>query len=146
MRTDSARKLGLCLLATVLAGCGGRYGQLKGKVTLNGGPVAGADLAFKSATKAEHEFFGVSGEDGVYQVSYRTFSGLPTGRYGVTVTRHALGDGAPLPAGEEGDAAKSEGRTVKELYLFEAEIAAGDNDVSFELSRGKRPDEQGETK
>ena len=146
MRMDRARKLGLCLLAAILAGCGGRLGQVKGKVTLDGRPVAGADLFFKSTTKPECEFFGVSGEDGVYQVSYRTFGGLPGGRYDVTVTRHVLGDGAPLPAGEEGDAAKSEGRALKQIYLFEADVAAGDNEVSFELSRGKRPDEGADTK
>jgi len=143
MRTCSGL-LAPCLLAGLLAGCGGRLGQVKGMVTLAGRPVADAELFFKSKAKSDQEYFGVSGADGAYQVSYRMSTGMPAGAYEVRVTRYVLGDGSPLPTGEEGDAIRSEGRAFKEIYHFETEINTGDNEAPFELNLGKRK-EDGDT-
>ncbi len=125
------------ILLTSLAGCSKPVGQVTGKVTLKGEPVAGADVMFQSVAEANDQFFGNSGEGGAYAVSYREYKGLPVGSYRVVVTRFTQTDGKSLPGGEQGRVLKTTGNVAKKAYQFEKEIAAGDNTLDFELTQGK---------
>jgi curved DNA-binding protein CbpA len=111
-------------------------GQPSGRILLNGQPIAGAEMRFVPADDPDQLFIGVSGADGLYQVSYRTFSGLPVGRYSVAVTRYELPGGKALNPDEENDALKSDAKAV--TYAFEQEIARGGNAIDFELAQAKK--------
>lgn len=131
--------LGLLLVGgVVLAGCGTPVGRVTGKVTHKDQPVAGAELVFQSEAKKDEQFFGNAGDDGTYQVSYRTYNGLPVGRYQVTVRHYTLPNGKPLPPGEAGAALKSDEKAVERVYVFTKEIVTGTNAVDFELTKGKK--------
>lgn len=121
-----------------LSGCGSSVGKATGRITLGGKPVAGAEIVFTSAANENQEFFGLAGDDGNYQVSYRELRGLPVGHYRVTVSRYTLPNGKPLPEGEAGEVLKSDGRAAKQTYVFEKDIGAGSNTVDFELNEGKK--------
>jgi len=117
-------------------GCGAPVGQPTGKVTFKGTPVAEAEIKFVSLENPDHEFFGTSQDDGTYTVSYREMKGLPTGKYTVTIVRTTLRNNKPIPAGEEGQAARDSDRAVKKAYQFEKDIVEGSSAIDFELSQG----------
>lgn len=120
-----------------LSGCGSPSGEVAGTITHNQKPVAGAELMFESITNPQEQFFGASGDDGAYRVTYRGKKGMPLGRYKVTVTRYTVARGAALPTGEEGAIHKSAGTAIKTCFTFDADIAVGKNNVDFELTSGK---------
>jgi hypothetical protein len=130
----------LALLGVLLAllGCGTPTGRPAGKITLRDRPVAGADLVFEFEQNPDERYFGLSDTTGAYHVSYGTKAGLPVGRYKVIIVHQTLPGGKPLPAGEEGDTLKSEGRTIQLSYRFEKDIQAGANAIDFELSQGMK--------
>lgn len=133
------RGLGCLLLASGLvwlAGCGTPTGQVTGTVTWKQKPVAGAELVFEAVNKPEDQFFGLAADNGVYQVSYRTYKGLPIGRYKITVTRYSLPDGRPVPEGEKGAVLKSQDKLVKSVFTFEKDIGSGANQIDLELTAG----------
>lgn len=127
-----------CAALFLLAGCGVPVGQPTGKVTWKGQPASGADLTFQSETDPALQFFGRSGDDGGYQVSYRTYKGVPVGRYKVTVAWHFLPGGKPLPGGEAGAVLRNSGKALKQGFVFEADVPAGASTHHFELSRAKQ--------
>ena len=128
---------GLILVALV-PGCGPSVGQVQGKITFKQQPVTSAELLFLSEANPDQQFSGIARPDGTYQVSYRTFKGLPVGRYSITITRHVLPGGKALPEGEKGAVLKQSGQALKETYVFEKDIAAGANTLDFELQAGKK--------
>lgn len=122
------------------AGCGASVGTVGGKVTLKTKPVTTGEVVFRSKVEGVDAFFGEITADGTYHVSYRTKAGLPTGKYEVAITHYTQLNGKPLPDGEKGVVLRNEGRVRKNLYVFEKDIAAGKNEIDFELSQGeKRP-------
>ncbi len=121
-----------------LSGCGAPVGQVKGHVTLKKQPMPGAELAFHSVAKAEDQFFGGAGADGVYHVSYRGNRGLPVGDYQVTVSWYTLPNGKPLPPGEDGQAIKNADGAVKHSAEFQKQVSSGANVIDFELTEGKK--------
>lgn len=125
---------GLCWLS----GCGASpTGQVTGTVILYQKPVAGAELVFEAVDNPHEQYFGASGDDGQYRVSYRTKKGLPVGTYKVTVTRYSLPEGRPFPTGEEGAVLRSQGVGIKKSFAFETPIVAGPNTVDFVLTSGQ---------
>lgn len=135
------RSLGCLLLASGLvwlSGCGTPTGQVTGTVTWKQKPVAGAELVFEAVNKPDDQFFGLAADNGVYQVSYRTYKGLPIGRYKVTVTRYSMPDGRPVPEGEKGAVLKSQDKVVTSLFTFEKEIVSGSNQIDLELTAGAK--------
>jgi hypothetical protein len=129
---------GLLLGMFCCVGCGEPVGQVTGLVTWKKQPVVGAELVFQSSSKPEETFSGNSGEGGKYQISYRTHKGLPVGAYKITITRYTAPGGKDLPAGEQGDVLKSQGKAVRQAFAFEKTITAGANAIDFELSEGKK--------
>jgi len=138
MRYVIDRRVFPWLACCLLAGCGSAAGQVSGKITFKSQPVPDARIAFKSLAEADHEFFGVSNENGEYQVSYRTFKGLPAGRYTVTINRHVLRGGKSIPTGEKGISLIDAGKTIQQAFTFEKDIVAGANTLDFELSTGTK--------
>jgi hypothetical protein len=120
---------------TLFAG-GPPTGRPSGRVLLDGKPVVGCDMRFVPADDPDQAFIGISGGGGDYQVSYRTFNGLPVGRYQVTITRYETADGKELDYGEESEAQTSDAKAVS--YSFETDIARGSNAVDFELKQGQK--------
>lgn len=135
---DVVRRTVLCGLLVALGGCGGAVGQPTGKIVWNGQPVAGAELMFESDRDAALQFFGRSGDDGVYQLSYRTFKGVPVGHYKVTVTGTFLPGGKPLPTGEAGVALRSSGKAARRAFLFERDVAAGSSTIDLDLGKAAK--------
>lgn len=130
--------VGLLCLALGIIGCGTPVGQVTGKVTHHGSPVAEAQLVFRSTAKSDDQFFGLSDQNGTYHVSYRTYQGLPVGDYEVTVTWHTLPGGKPLPPGETGRVLKETGKAVKHEVVFQKQISRGTNAIDLELNDGKK--------
>jgi hypothetical protein len=114
-------------------------GQLSGKLTLNGQTVVGAEMRLESTSNPDHLFAGITGNEGLFQLSYRTFTGLPVGRYKITFTHQTLVGGKPLePAEGEEEAVASEEELVTTSYIFEQDIVSGSNQIDFELSQGQK--------
>ncbi len=124
--------------AAWLSGCGVPTGQVTGTVTWNQKPVPGAELIFESTADPKEQFFGRGDDQGKYHVGYRTLTGLPVGRYKVTITHFTLPDGKPLPGGEKGNILRNEGKAVPLVFTFEEEISQGRATLDFDLSRGKK--------
>lgn len=124
---------GLC----VLPGCGSPTGEVAGSITDNQKPVGGAELMFELVSNPDEQYFGASGDDGGYRVTYRGKKGMPLGRYKVIVTRYTVGKGTALPGGEEGAIRKSAGGVTKTCFTFDADIAVSKNTIDFELTSGK---------
>lgn len=120
-----------------LAGCGAPVGQVSGKITNKGEPVAGAEFMFASVADPGSQFFGLSVEGGNLAMTYRELKGLPVGKYTVSITQIAQQDGKALPGGEEGRILKSSAKTTKKVYVFDADIAEGGNTLTFELTQAK---------
>jgi hypothetical protein len=130
-------RLALLSALSMLPGCGSPAGQVEGTVTLNQKPVADAEFLFESTADAHEQFFGTSNIDGWFTVSYRTKKGMPVGTYRVIVTQHTLKKGT-MPTGEHAAILKGQGATVKVCHAFERTIAAGMNNLRFELSEGTK--------
>lgn len=129
----------ILLASLVVCGCtGASTGQVGGKVTYQGLPANGAEMQFISTTDPDHVFFGMSAADGEFQVSYRTFDGLPVGRYKVLITIYTLPSGVPFPPGEKADTLKTEGKLVQNTYEFERDIHPGQNTMDFEITQGQK--------
>lgn len=134
-----------CLALCVLSGCAAPTGTVSGKVTYNGQRVGGAEIRFAHADKPDDYFSGGSGLDGTYQVSYRSLKGLPVGRYRVTVKVISLPAGVPFPPGEMRDSLFAEGKLIEASYVFERDIAAGENLIDFELTQGQKQEAPAES-
>lgn len=139
------RPAGAGLLVAVLivfTGCGGSVVKPRGKVTLKGQPAAGAELVLQPGANPDAPVAGIAGADGVYTLDYAGKGGVPVGKCRVVVTHYTLRNGKPLPEGEEGAALKAnETKVVKNVYVFEKEIATEPGELNFELSEGKKVEE-----
>jgi len=122
--------------AAAVAGCGGSTARIAGKVTHNGEPVGRAEVVVESATDAAQQFFGVTAEDGSLRVGYRDKSGVPPGPWKIRVTHFTQRDGQPLPSGEGGQALRASDRAVAKTYLFDQELAGGNNVLELKLEAG----------
>jgi hypothetical protein len=90
----------LTILTAALSGCGanmgdgfsGERGQVSGKVTVNGEPLApGCQIIFSSATGG-YTASGVIKEDGVYSLNYSDSVGLPAVDYMIQFTEPVMPD------------------------------------------------------
>lgn len=118
-------------------------GQLHGKVTLDGQPVIGAEMRLEATENPDLLFVGITGSEGVYQLSYRVFEGLPIGRYKIMITRRTRADGKPLTAAEGEEETPNEDSLVTTNYVFERDVTKGANDINLELSQGEKLKPQG---
>ena len=142
-RVCAAAKCLMLLFAVGLPGCARATGTLTGKVTANSDPVAVAELVFEAiGESSQREFYGQTDPGGMIVIDYGQLGGLPVGRCKITVTRFVLRDETPVPAGEKGEAMKSDGRAVQQSFEFERDIVSGDNTINLELADGKRVEQR----
>lgn len=121
-----------------LVGCGPDAGTPDGKVTHKGAPVTGAELRFQPADNPDVLIVGQTGDDGSYAIDYAGRSGLPVGKYTVTVTTVTQRNGEPIPDGELGAVIRADPeRSRRRSYVFEKEIPAGFAAIDFDLADGK---------
>jgi len=106
------------LLTALIAsmGCGGRN-ESKGRVTLDGSPVAGAGLFFYPVTAGQGVICtGSSDSEGMFSVTPTTGQVVTPGEYTVTVTKTemsgSVGD-TPLSPDNDGESDAQERRRVK---------------------------------
>jgi hypothetical protein len=92
MKQTTYAALGLtpALCCLLVAGCGGpgvKLGTVKGKVTLNGRPLQGAEVTFQPTAKGTAPSAGTTDADGRYELMY-TFDtkGAVPGEHIVTIT------------------------------------------------------------
>src|SRR6266540_1225202 len=110
------------IMLVFLAGCGSA-GTPSGKITLNGQPVAGAEIVIQPDANPDAPVVGLSGPDGEYRLDFAGKSGVPTGKCRVAITHYTLRNGKPLPGGEEGAALKNdELKVLRTVYSFDKEI------------------------
>lgn len=101
------------MTAVLLAGCGGRLVPVAGTVTLDGEPVAGAKVTFIPAGSGIPAT-GSTDAAGRYELRIGTGrTGVPRGRYGVTVSKLKVSTITPVEA-RRGDAAASAGAVETE--------------------------------
>jgi hypothetical protein len=135
------RMLAWCSLGVVLAlasGCGVATGTASGKISFKGMPAAEADIKFVADADAKLEFFGRSSADGSYTMSYREMSGMPVGKYSVTIVHHVLPKGKAMPDGEAGAQLRNDPtKTFRIAKRFPQEIVSGTNTADFDLDKGE---------
>jgi hypothetical protein len=86
-----------------------------GKVTLNGEPVANADVEFHPESEPKLGIHGAKTDaSGMYQLRPSSGSEVPAGRYKVVVKRYVLPDGSP-PDPEDDPMLLAEGKTRTNL-------------------------------
>ena len=160
-RLAAARKpraaAGLAALMLGLAGCGGDRGYdgplvpAHGKVTLDGKPLADANLVFIpiGSTKGGGGNAKTTGEGSYLVATPLGEPGLPPGEYKVVVSKIELANGAvaptssdkPLPGGTN-DERLSPTYADRDGTILRATVAAGeDKSIDFELKPGKRNSE-----
>ena len=129
---------GVLAAAAALTGCGDSTARIAGTVTHNGEPVRGAEVAIESATETAEQYFGMTTEDGSLYVGYRNKAGVPPGLWKIRVTHFTQRDGQPLPSGEAGQVLRASNRAVARTYLFDQELAGGNNvlDLKLEAASG----------
>jgi hypothetical protein len=135
VKTVSCVKISTLALV-FLAGCGSSTGKVQGRVTLDGKAAAGAQVEFRSEVNQKVRCSALALENGVYQVDYGIWDGLPVGSCRITVTHYTLRDGSPLPEGEEGNALRDTNKVLKKRVEFFEELASGVNQVDLEISKG----------
>lgn len=100
-----------CLLAAgaAMLGCGGESGlpgpeklvPVTGTVLQGGKPLGAATVVFVPRDAKLRGGFGITDEAGAYVAKYRgTETGIEPGEYIVTVSKVAMPDGSPVPAGQ----------------------------------------------
>lgn len=93
-RTAARRFACLCGgLMFLLTGCGGqRFGEVSGKVTLDGEPLAGATVEFSPVGGSPA--YGVTDEQGRYKLDFSSDqNGAPVGQHRVRIT--SFNEGKP---------------------------------------------------
>lgn len=145
LRQRSGPALVLLTLCSFV-GCGGpATGQVTGAVRLDGIKLGGAELFFQSVSNPDDLFLAVTSRNGTYEVSYRELDGLPVGRYTVTIRIYTLPGGAPFPPGERAEELKAEGKLVQASYVFEKDVASGQNTIDLELTQEQKQEAQAES-
>ncbi|MBL8865383.1 MAG: carboxypeptidase regulatory-like domain-containing protein [Planctomycetia bacterium] len=82
----TASLCGLFLLLLVTGGCGNGFVSVNGKVTLDGTPVAGAQVTFVTES-GDKAFSGATNDAGDFEISSGPHKGVPPGNYKVTVIK-----------------------------------------------------------
>lgn len=100
--------VGTLAVAIAVGGCG-RSGEpipklvpVKGKVLLNGEPLAGASVSFVPRDQTTGTGgFGATLADGTFELMHRSnASGVEPGAYTVLFSKFAMPDGSPIPEGK----------------------------------------------
>ncbi|MBX3398447.1 MAG: carboxypeptidase regulatory-like domain-containing protein [Gemmataceae bacterium] len=82
----AATLCGLFFLLLVTGGCGSGFVPVSGKVTLDGAPVAGAQVTFVTES-GDKAFSGGTNEAGDFEITSGPHKGVPAGNYKVTVIK-----------------------------------------------------------
>jgi hypothetical protein len=124
-------------------GCGSRVGRVHGKATLDGQPLAGAEVTFWSADNPAYS--ATTGPDGSYEIyrDPRPEAGLKLGRYVVLVARYTRPKGevkedVAVPPEQEGVLPGTRNTLPfvyndREKCPFQVELKSGDNEVNLDL-------------
>lgn len=126
MFTTSTYSTALVVLLAAVAGCGQSGPQIapvQGRVTLDGRPLAQADITFQPAG-AQRASIGRSDSDGRYELAYkRGQPGAIVGEHtvNVEVSSELVKNPPPIPARY---AANSE---------LHRQVKSGENEINFEL-------------
>lgn len=115
--------------ALALVGCGGRrdtpaLGEVTGKVTLDGQPLANAKVEFIPASGRPS--FGESGADGSYRLEYTAnYTGAVVGQHTVKIRTGGYSDAGEVPE-------KLPARYHDQSEL-QADVKLGSNQLNFDL-------------
>lgn len=157
-------RLSLCCLVVglLLTGCGGggdkvQTHKVKGKVTYNGSPVAGATVTFSPQEKGSPAALGITDAQGIYTLTtYDSGDGAAAGLYKVLVykitqeespatsaTSHdptgADRSARPAHSGSKAGQKKASGSLLPEKYAkvdtttLNKNVVGGDNEINLEL-------------
>ena len=129
MRTRG-RTASLAFLGLFVLGCGGQnLGDVSGKVTLGGQPLAGATVIFQPEDGSRPSM-GVTNEDGEYELQYdRKTTGAVIGKHRVSITTGQEGN--------DGDESTAVAEKVPAKYNVKSELVkeveSGSNEIDFAL-------------
>lgn len=137
----SCRQLLFCataLICPLLSGCGFSepIARLDCHVSLEGRPLEDAEVRFEQTGGKRVTIQAVSRADGSCYIDLGARKGIPAGDYKITVTRYELPDGRPLPAGEEGQMAKADGKARPTKCEFQKSLSQGRNTLRLKLEEG----------
>ena len=117
---------------------------VSGKVTLDGTPLAGAQIVFIGEDENHQTPIPAQADDvGTYRLIGPTNGGIPPGAYRVVVTRMALPDGT-VPTGEKLHQAREDEQLVNQVpAIYEDrsstplrfDIPAGQRSINLELTK-----------
>lgn len=136
------RFVGVCLLL-VVAGCGPgvdpkapKLQPVKGTITLDGKPLANADIIF-IPTAGGVESSGHSNAEGQYELSIRNQSGAVAGNHRVAISKRVREDGSEFPQDRSNMGVGKEilpmKYTSQSLTELTAKVDEGENEIDFAL-------------
>lgn len=130
---------GITLVVVTLAivGCGDPAGTINGMVKNGDKPVQFAFIEINPKDPEGRSFRGETVDDGKYYLDSVAASGMPPGQYEAVITYHTLRNGDPLPAGEEGENMKSNGKTKEHKVVVDFEVKVGSHDFDFDVAQGR---------
>lgn len=148
---DGTQKLliggGLAIVAIVSAVfflMGSNEAMVSGAVTLDGTPLAEAQVVFLGEdANNQSPVVAQSDESGKYALTGVTGGGIPPGKYRATVSKQTLKDGT-RPIGEELEKARIEERLLNTLPKpyedrattpLQFEVRSGNNTINLELKK-----------
>ena len=134
-RVGPAATLAVAVAAVGLSGCGGGppMGEVSGKVTFEGKPVAGGRVSFMNTTA------GTGGEGQLKDGAYTLSAPLPPGDYKVTVIPPVVreregGKGPVVEVERPAPDIPQKYRTIGSTDL-KATVKAGPNECTFDMKR-----------
>ena len=141
MHPASSKAILACAIAALIcvSGCSNpKGGQVRGKVSAAGQPLASVVVTFHAANDNGHVFTGnPTGADGLYELKYaEALGGVVTGRYKVTVEVAGVLAGPDEPARdplEPNGARKPSIYTNPNTTPLTAEVVDGPNTLDFDL-------------
>ena len=130
------RTICLLFLTALLTGCGGPPLQVvKGKVTLDGEPLADASVMFQSEDESTFAMADTNASGDFELLQDENTAGLPAGKYLVTISTFV----PPNEDADPPDPGKPE--RVPERYNINSdlfrEVTSGDNAFEFKLESGQ---------
>lgn len=126
--------LGLCLAACLTTGCSGdasdapELGSVRGQVTLDGDPLADAEITFQPAEGRPS--MATTDENGLYELMYITEPGAKIGEHTVKISKKEFVKDAQ---GEIVSAKELLPAKYNTQSTLNREVKAGDNSINFEL-------------
>lgn len=126
------------LICPLLSGCGSSepIARVDCHVSLEGRPLEGAEVRFEQTGGKRVTIQAVSRADGSCYIDLGDRKGMPAGDYKITVTRYELPDGRSLPAGEEGQVAKADGKTRITKCEFQKSLSQGRSTLQLKIEEG----------